>query len=71
VIDAAVDADFGAVVVSPIGFAVDHMETLYDLDVSAADRALSAGIEFARSKAPNDDEDMIHALADAVRAVIQ
>jgi ferrochelatase len=70
VIDAAVANDFGAVVVAPIGFAVDHMETLYDLDVSAADRALSAGIEFARAKAPNDSEDMIKALADAVRAVI-
>lgn len=70
VIDAAVAQDFGAVVVAPIGFAVDHMETLYDLDVSAADRALSAGIEFARSKAPNDSGDMIHALADAVRAVL-
>jgi len=69
VIDAAVANDFGAVVVAPIGFAVDHMETLYDLDVSAADRALSAGIEFARAKAPNDGEDMIQALAEAVRAV--
>jgi ferrochelatase len=70
VIDAAVAHDFGAVVIAPIGFAVDHMETLYDLDVQAADRALSAGIEFARAKAPNDSADMIHALADAVRAVI-
>ncbi len=70
VIDAAVAQDFGAVVVSPVGFVVDHMETLYDLDVCAADRALSAGIEFARAKAPNDNEDMIHALAEAVRAVL-
>jgi protoporphyrin/coproporphyrin ferrochelatase len=70
VIDAAVAQDFGAVVVLPIGFAIDHMETLYDLDVCAADRALSAGIEFARAKAPNDDDRMIEALADAVRRVL-
>lgn len=70
VIDAAVAADFGAVVVSPIGFAIDHMETLYDLDVCAADRALSAGIEFARAAAPNDDDDMIEALAEAVTKVL-
>jgi ferrochelatase len=70
VIDAAVAARFGSVVVSPIGFAIDHMETLYDLDVCAADRALSSDLEFARAKAPNDSEDMIHALAEAVRAVL-
>jgi ferrochelatase len=70
VIDAAVEQDFGAVVVAPIGFAIDHMETLYDLDVCAADRALSAGIEFDRAHAPNDGEHMIDALAEAVRKVI-
>lgn len=70
VIDHAVTAGFESVVVSPIGFAIDHMETQYDLDVCAADRALSAGIEFVRAKAPNDDERMIEALAGAVRAVL-
>jgi ferrochelatase len=70
VIDAAVAQDYGAVVVSPIGFTVDHMETLYDLDVCAADRALGAGIEFARAKAPNDDSRMIEALAEAVHRVL-
>lgn len=70
VIDAAVAQDFGAVVVSPIGFAVDHLETLYDLDVYAADRVLSADLEFARSATPNDDPRMIEALADAVRRVL-
>jgi ferrochelatase len=70
VIDAAIAAKFGSVVVSPIGFAIDHMETLYDLDVCAADRALSSDIEFARAKAPNDSQDMIDALAEAVRAVL-
>ncbi len=70
VIDAAVSAGFAAVVVSPIGFAIDHMETLYDLDVCAADRALSAGIEFARAAAPNDAAHMIDALAEAVTKVL-
>ena len=70
VIDAAVSAGVGVVVVSPIGFAIDHMETLYDLDVCAADRALSAGIEFARAAAPNDAARMIDALVEAVTKVL-
>jgi ferrochelatase len=70
VIDAAVTAGFGSVVISPIGFAMDHMETVYDLDVCAADRALSADIEFARAIAPNDEKKMIETLRDAVNAVL-
>jgi ferrochelatase len=70
VIDAAGVAGFGAVVVSPLGFAIDHMETLYDLDVVAAERALDQDIEFSRAQAPNDSTLMIDALAEAVRKVL-
>jgi len=70
VVDAAVEQGFEAVVVSPIGFAVDHMETLYDLDVACAERALSADREFVRAAAPNDSRELIHALSEAVRKVI-
>ncbi len=70
VVDGAIEASFAAVVVCPIGFAVDHMETLYDLDVAVADRLLSADREFARVPAPNADARMIEALADAVRKVL-
>jgi ferrochelatase len=70
VIDAAIEAGYAAVVVCPIGFAVDHMETLYDLDVAVADRLLSADREFARVPAPNGDARMIEALASAVQKVL-
>jgi ferrochelatase len=70
VIDAAIEAGFAAVVVCPIGFAVDHMETLYDLDVAAADRVLSADKEFARVAAPNADARLIEALASAIQKVL-
>jgi ferrochelatase len=70
VIDAAAANGFGGIVASPIGFAVDHMETLYDLDVAAAGRARAAGMDFSRATAPNDDERMVHALADAVDRVL-
>lgn len=63
-IDAAAAAEHvTAVVVVPIGFLTDHMETLYDLDVVAAERALDSGLEFQRAKVPNDDEGVIKALA--------
>lgn len=70
VIAAASDAGFQAVAVAPVGFAIDHMETLYDLDVVAADQVLEAGMEFSRAKLPNDAPAMIEALARSVRAVI-
>lgn len=68
VIDHAAAAGFEAVAVCPIGFALDHMETLYDLDVRAADRARAAGLEFGRAAVPNDDPRMIESLERAVRS---
>lgn len=68
-IDAAAETAVSAIVVVPIGFATDHMETLYDLDVLAADRALSADLEFARAPVPNDHDLLIAGLSRAVAAV--
>jgi ferrochelatase len=70
VIDAAVAGGFAVIIVCPVGFAVDHMETLYDLDVKAADRVLSADREFVRVAVPNADPKYIEALAGAVRKVL-
>lgn len=70
VLDGAIAAGFEVVVVCPVGFAVDHMETLYDLDVLAADKVLGAGLEFVRAGVPNDSPKMITALAEAVRRVL-
>ncbi|MDO8964821.1 MAG: ferrochelatase [Coriobacteriia bacterium] len=69
-IDAAAAEGFRAVIVCPIGFITDHLETLYDIDIMAADRVLLADMEWARVRTPNDDQRMIEALASAVRAVI-
>jgi protoporphyrin/coproporphyrin ferrochelatase len=70
VIDAAAAAGFQAVLVCPVGFALDHMETLYDIDVLAAGRALDAGMEFVRTPVPNDDPRMVEALVRSVRRVL-
>lgn len=70
VIDAAAAEGFATLIVCPVGFATDHMETLYDLDVLAADRALLAEMEWYRGRVPNDDPRMIGALAESVRKVL-
>ena len=59
-----------AVAVVPVGFAIDHMETLYDIDFVAAQAAADAGIGFTRACVPDDDPRMIDALARSVRQVL-
>lgn len=68
-IDAAVESAVPAIVCVPIGFLTDHMETLYDLDIVAADRALRADVEFVRVPCPNDHEWLVQAMARAVAAI--
>lgn len=54
------------VVVVPIGFVVDHVEVLYDLDVEARQLAHELGLSFYRALAPNDHPRFIAMLADLV-----
>lgn len=69
-IGAASTSDVKSLVVCPIGFMTDHMETLFDLDTVAAVRAAEAGLEFVRAPVPNDDELVVSALADAVAKLV-
>jgi ferrochelatase len=56
------------VVVAPVQFLADHLETLYDVDVAGREQALAAGFEtFVRIPAPNAAPDFIAALASVVR----
>jgi ferrochelatase len=55
------------VIVAPVGFLADHVETLYDLDVEARAQAESLGLEFRRARALGADP----ALADALSAVVK
>ena len=52
--------------VVPLGFVADHVETLYDLDIELRDVAESSGMAFLRSRALNDAPFFIEALADIV-----
>ena len=52
--------------VAPIGFVMDHLETLYDLDLKAQEKAKEMGIALSRTQMPNDDPLLVAMLADLV-----
>lgn len=58
------------VVVAPVGFFAEHVETLYDLDIEAKQQATELGLEFVRVPAIDDDPAFIGALASLVRATV-
>lgn len=65
----AAEDKYDRVLVAPVGFLGDHVETLYDLDIEARGWARDRGLELVRSALPNDrDElaDVIAALAGAL-----
>jgi ferrochelatase len=55
-------------IVAPIGFLCDHVEVLYDLDVTAAAAARSAGVRMERAVALNDHPLFVEMLAEVVVA---
>jgi ferrochelatase len=61
---------YDAVVVAPIGFAIDHMETLWDLDIDARTQAEEQGLLFMRTRVPNGDQRFIEALTWAVEPLL-
>lgn len=69
-IDAAAAAEVKALVVTPIGFLTDHMETLYDLDIVAADRALTADLEWMRAPVINEAPQVLDAIADSLHQLL-
>lgn len=54
------------VLVCPIGFVSDHLETLYDIDLEAQNTARTLGIQFKRTPALNDDPRFIQVLTDTI-----
>lgn len=58
------------VVIAPIGFVAEHVETLYDLDVEAAALAGELGFEsFGRARALDDRAEFLEVLVDVVRGL--
>ncbi|MCL6472552.1 MAG: ferrochelatase [Firmicutes bacterium] len=60
------EAGYKEVLLVPIGFASDHMETLWDLDILHKKQAESLGLKCERSDALNDSPKFIEALASMV-----
>ncbi|HEY4105715.1 MAG TPA: ferrochelatase [Polyangiaceae bacterium] len=58
------------VIVSPIGFLADHVETLYDLDLEARAWAEGLGLAFERVPALNVAPGLIAALANVARRAL-
>lgn len=66
-LDKLIETGFEGAAVCPIGFVLDHLETMYDLDVEAAEKMLDADREYARMRLPNDHETFISILDVLVR----
>ena len=65
------DAGLHRIVVAPIGFVSDHLETLYDLDIEAKGVAMNMGIiEFVRAPALNARPQFIDVLEAIVRRTL-
>jgi protoporphyrin/coproporphyrin ferrochelatase len=58
------------VVVAPIGFVVDHVEVLYDLDVEARATADALGLRLARAGTVADHPAFVAMLADVAREAL-
>lgn len=54
------------VLVAPVQFVADHLETLYDIDVAAAEQAVAAGLRFRRIAMPNASPAFVRGLAEVI-----
>jgi ferrochelatase len=60
------DEGWKKVLVVPVGFVSDNVETLYDLDILLREQIEGLGMEYRRAEPPNDSPQFIKALADVV-----
>ncbi|MCA1736914.1 MAG: ferrochelatase [Actinobacteria bacterium] len=55
-----------SVLVNPIGFISDHVETLYDNDIEHRAHAEALGLAFHRCRCPNEHVGLIGTFADLI-----
>jgi protoporphyrin/coproporphyrin ferrochelatase len=60
-----------AAVICPVGFLIDHIEVLYDLDTEAAAVASEIGLTLSRAGTVGDHPVFLDMLADVVTATVQ
>jgi ferrochelatase len=58
------------VLVIPVGFVSDHVETLYDIDILYRDKARELGLTFGRAPSLNDSAYFIKALKETVEGLL-
>ncbi|MDP2267541.1 MAG: ferrochelatase, partial [Deltaproteobacteria bacterium] len=68
-IDAIAAAGFTSIIQVPIGFTADHIETLYDIDITHRQYALAKGLSFRRLSSLNAGETFVRALQEIVTRV--
>lgn len=66
VIKKTAEKEVKALVVVPLGFISDHLETLYDLDIEAKAEAEKLGLKFYRVPALNDSPLLIQAIGSSI-----
>jgi protoporphyrin/coproporphyrin ferrochelatase len=66
-LEAARTAGQKSVLVAPLGFVSEHVETLFDLDIEAKAQAEALGLEFLRLPTPGDSAGLISAMECALR----
>ena len=60
------DAGYKAVLIDPIGFIADNVETLYDIDIEMKETATKLGLRFRRVDCLNAEPEAIEAMASAL-----
>lgn len=65
-IDTIAKAGFTSMIQIPIGFTADHIETLYDIDITHRQYALARGLSFRRLSSLNAGDTFIKALKEIV-----
>ena len=65
-IEAIASAGFKGIIQVPIGFTADHIETLYDIDITHRQYALGKGLSFRRIPSLNAGASFIKALKKVV-----
>jgi protoporphyrin/coproporphyrin ferrochelatase len=60
-----------SVILVPIGFAADHVETLWDLDILHKKQAEDLGLKCERAKALNDSPIFIEAMASMIKKALK
>jgi ferrochelatase len=65
-IDACLHSGFEHILITPLGFVCDHIETLYDLDIETRRVIEAHGAHLLRVRSLNDDALFIQALAEII-----